>query len=58
MIEAIHHGVPMVGLPVWADQGANCILMEHKEVGVALDKKTVDEDAIYQAIVKVREDER
>ena len=54
VMEAIYHAVPMVGLPVFIDQGD--VLVRMKEAGVAagLDKfATADE--IHSAVVEVLE---
>jgi len=55
VLEAIHHQVPMVGMPVFIDQGDVLTRMEEKGIGFGVDK-TASADAIYDAIVKVRDD--
>jgi len=55
VLEAIHHQVPMVGMPVFIDQGDVLTRMEEKGIGLGVDK-TASSDAIYDTIVKVRDD--
>ncbi|XP_076055067.1 UDP-glucuronosyltransferase 1A9-like [Oratosquilla oratoria] len=51
--EAMYHGVPIVAIPVFADQGDNAIRLREKGVSVVLDKADVTEDHIYRAITTV-----
>lgn len=36
MMESIQHGVPMVGIPLFADQPGNIIRVEAKNLGVSI----------------------
>lgn len=57
ILEALHYGVPMVGMPVFADQ--QDVLMRLQERGVARGvHKEASEDEIFQAINDVLEDSR
>ncbi|XP_064102909.1 UDP-glucuronosyltransferase 2A3-like [Macrobrachium nipponense] len=57
VIEALHYGVPMVGMPVFADQ--DDVLVRLKQKGVATGvSKNADEDTIYNAIVEVLNNQR
>ncbi|KAI8508368.1 UDP-glucuronosyltransferase 2A1 [Branchiostoma belcheri] len=51
--EALHHGVPMVCLPLFWDQPANAARVVARGLGVTLDFSTVTADQLYQAILHV-----
>ncbi|XP_078573757.1 UDP-glucuronosyltransferase 2C1-like [Branchiostoma floridae x Branchiostoma japonicum] len=53
MYEALHHGVPMVCLPLFADQPANAARVVARGLGVTLDFSTVTADQLYQAVLHV-----
>merc|ERR1711887_286419 len=55
VLEAIHHQVPMVGMPVFIDQGDVLTRMEEKGIGLGVDK-TASADAIYDTIIQVLHD--
>ena len=55
VMESIYYGKPMVGMPVFTDQGDVMTRMVQKGLGVGL-PKTASEDQIFEAIVKVRDD--
>ena len=57
VMESIYYGVPMVGMPVFTDQGDVKTRMVQKGLGVGLPKSATEEE-IYQAIVEVRDNER
>ncbi|KAI1699759.1 UDP-glucoronosyl and UDP-glucosyl transferase domain-containing protein [Ditylenchus destructor] len=57
VVEAVHSGVPLVGIPLFGDQIFNAALMLHKEIGEYVDIKAVDDpDVIAQALEKVLND--
>ncbi|XP_078679461.1 UDP-glucuronosyltransferase 1-2-like [Branchiostoma floridae x Branchiostoma belcheri] len=51
--EVLHHGVPMVCLPLFGDQPANAARVVARGLGVTLDFSTVTADQLYQAILHV-----
>eukprot|EP00058_Branchiostoma_floridae_P017218 XP_002602706.1 hypothetical protein BRAFLDRAFT_210309 [Branchiostoma floridae] len=53
MYEALHHGVPMVCLPLFGDQPANAARVVARGLGVTLDFSTVTADQLYQAVLHV-----
>jgi len=55
VLEAIHYAVPMVGIPIFIDQGDVLRRMLDKEIAVPLDK-AASADQIHAAIVEVRDD--
>ncbi|XP_035698668.1 UDP-glucuronosyltransferase 2C1-like [Branchiostoma floridae] len=53
MYEALHHGVPMVCLPLFFDQPGNAARVVARGLGVKLEFSTVTTDELYQAITHV-----
>ncbi|XP_078684777.1 UDP-glucuronosyltransferase 1-2-like [Branchiostoma floridae x Branchiostoma belcheri] len=51
--EALHHGVPMVCLPLFGDQPANAARVVARGLGVKLDFSTVTADELYRAVLHV-----
>lgn len=52
VIEALHHGVPMVGMPVFSDQQDVLVRLQHKGVAVGVPKGS-SERKIYEAVTEV-----
>ncbi|KAK7072886.1 putative UDP-glycosyltransferase [Halocaridina rubra] len=52
VMEALHHGVPMVGMPVFADQKDVLVRLEQKGVAKGVRKYATQEE-IYNAITEV-----
>lgn len=50
VLEALHHGVPMVGMPVFADQLDVLVRLEERGVARGIDKRASSEE-IYQTLV-------
>eukprot|EP00095_Tigriopus_kingsejongensis_P007274 maker-scaffold144_size312663-snap-gene-2.33 protein:Tk07274 transcript:maker-scaffold144_size312663-snap-gene-2.33-mRNA-1 annotation:"udp-glucuronosyltransferase 2b31-like isoform 1" len=57
VMEAIYHRVPMVGMPIFIDQGDMLTRMVEKGIAQGL-RKMADQQEIYEAIVQVRDDPR
>ncbi|XP_066278641.1 UDP-glucuronosyltransferase 2C1-like [Branchiostoma lanceolatum] len=53
MYEALHHGVPMVCLPLFGDQHGNAARVVARGLGVKLNFNTVTAEQLYQAILHV-----
>ncbi|XP_058054052.1 UDP-glycosyltransferase UGT5-like [Anopheles bellator] len=51
--EALHHGKPMVGVPIYGDQELNLARAERAGYGVKLDYETLSVDTILAAVRKV-----
>ncbi|XP_033828984.1 UDP-glucuronosyltransferase 2B31-like [Periophthalmus magnuspinnatus] len=51
--EAIHHGVPLVGLPLMFDQQDNFFRMQMRGVAKVLDVSTVNRDVFLEALKEV-----
>lgn len=54
VMEAIWHRVPMVGMPVFIDQGDVFVRMAERGLAVKLEKDASSQQ-IYEAIVEVRD---
>ena len=57
VLESIHYAVPMVGMPVFIDQGDVLKRIQEAEIGVGVSKE-VSEDDLYSAILEVRDNPR
>ncbi|XP_078575014.1 UDP-glucuronosyltransferase 2C1-like [Branchiostoma floridae x Branchiostoma japonicum] len=53
MYEALHHGVPMVCLPLFFDQPGNSARVVARGLGVKLDFSKVTTDQLYEVITRV-----
>jgi len=51
--EAIYHGVPMVGIPMFGDQPLNMGKAEKAGYALAIDYSDVSEETLYKAITRV-----
>ncbi|XP_044315811.1 UDP-glucosyltransferase 2-like [Drosophila rhopaloa] len=56
--ESQYHGVPMVALPIFADQPGNAEIMKNSGYGVALNLLTITEESLSKAIKEVLENEK
>ena len=52
-VEAIYCGVPLVGVPLFADQHANINLYVKKKIAVKLNLEDINEENFKNAVVKV-----
>lgn len=51
--EAIHFGVPLIGIPAFGDQKTNLIASVNKGYAIKVDLQELDEENFYQAIYEV-----
>ncbi|XP_008590699.1 PREDICTED: UDP-glucuronosyltransferase 3A2-like isoform X2 [Galeopterus variegatus] len=58
IMEAIHHGVPMVGIPLFGDQPMNMVRVEAKEFGVSIQLKDLTAETLALKMKQVIEDKR
>ena len=58
VFEAIYHGVPVVGLPLFGDQSGNIARLVSRGMGVKLDAPTLTSDQLVEAINTVISDPR
>jgi glucuronosyltransferase len=54
--EAIHHGIPMVGIPLFGDQPDNIVRMKAKGAAVRLDFTTMSTTDLLNALETVIND--
>ncbi|GAB6027700.1 hypothetical protein CHUAL_001939 [Chamberlinius hualienensis] len=53
VLEAIYHGVPMVGIPIFGDQGDVLVRLQVKGVAYGVDKFDVNEESLFNALQAV-----
>ena len=58
IMEAIQHGVPIVGLPIFADQPPNMVRVEAKKFGVYIHFKQIKAETLALRMKQVIEDKR
>ncbi|XP_008510337.1 UDP-glucuronosyltransferase 3A1-like [Equus przewalskii] len=58
IMEAIQHGVPMVGIPVFGDQPENLFRVEAKNFGVSIQLKQIKAETLSLKMKQVIEDKR
>ena len=58
MYEAIITATPIVTIPLFTDQRANAVSLQHLGVGVNLELKTVTKDAVLTALYTIINDSR
>jgi len=51
--EAVWNGVPVVGIPVMADQPINMAHTENAGLGLTLNLDEITEDALYEKVTEV-----
>lgn len=56
--EAVHRGVPMVGIPVYGDQALNMAKVVSAGLGVSLDFKNITTGSVLWAVQEVLENPR
>jgi len=53
IIEAVHSGVPVVGIPFFFDQPRNILKLVQQGSGIILDYETLTKDILYNAITTI-----
>lgn len=56
--EAMYHGVPVVGVPLFGDHYDSMTRVQAKGMGIMLHWKYMTEDDLYQALTSVLTDSR
>ena len=57
-IEAVHVGVPMIGIPMFGDQNTNMKMVEAAGMGIILHYPDITKDNILKALRTVLDDPR
>lgn len=57
-IEAVHVGVPMIGIPMFGDQATNMKMVEAAGMAVILQYKDITKDNILKAIKTILDNPR
>ena len=52
-VEALYHAVPMIGLPVWADQLYNCKRIDYKGFGICMDLRFLKAKELAEKINRI-----
>lgn len=52
-IEAVHSGVPVVGIPFYFDQPRNILKLAEQGSGILVDYETLTKDTLYNAIMTI-----
>ncbi|XP_063475543.1 UDP-glucuronosyltransferase 3A2-like [Symphalangus syndactylus] len=58
IMEAIQHGVPMVGIPLFGDQPENMVRVEAKKFGVSIQLKRLKAETLALKMKQIIEDKR
>jgi len=53
IIEAVHSGVPVVGIPFFFDQPRNILKLVQQGSGIILDYESMTKDILYNAITTI-----
>lgn len=53
IIEAVHSGIPVIGIPFFFDQSRNILKMVEHGSGILLDYHSLTSDIIYDAIMTI-----
>ncbi|XP_017795599.1 PREDICTED: UDP-glucuronosyltransferase 2C1-like [Habropoda laboriosa] len=56
--EAIYHGVPMIGIPVFADQMKNVNILVHKKIAVLVPLENITEGSMDEALNAILHDRK
>ena len=56
--EAIFHGVPVLCIPIFADQGDLALRVVDKELGIQINKEDLTEDRLYNSIKLLLSDKK
>ena len=57
-LEALHCGVPMLGIPLFADQPTNIALYKSLGIAESLDRFTMDKESTLKALQQMTSDKR
>jgi len=52
-LEAVHSGIPVIGIPFYFDQPRNILKLVEQGAGVLLEYETMTADTLYNAIITI-----
>lgn len=52
-LEAVYHGVPMIGFPLFGDQYLNIELYVRKNIAIQLDRNKITESSFTKAVFEI-----
>jgi len=58
VLEAVHSSVPIIGIPFFFDQPRNILKLVEQGSGIILDYETLTKDVLYDAIMKIINNDR
>lgn len=50
VMESVYHGVPILGVPIFGDQGDNSKFIHYRKLGIGLDKFGLTEDLVLHSL--------
>lgn len=53
ILEAVHSGIPVIGIPFFFDQPRNILKIVEQGSGIILDYDTITKDILYDAIITI-----
>ena len=56
VLESIYHRVPILAMPIFADQPDNAARIVERGLGLSIDRHTVTEKKVTEAIRKILDD--
>ncbi|KAF2886449.1 hypothetical protein ILUMI_19724 [Ignelater luminosus] len=51
--EAIYHGIPILGMPIFSDQKVNIAKMEHRMLAIYVDIKNISFEIMYEKLIEM-----
>lgn len=58
VLEAVHSGIPVIGIPFFFDQPRNILKLVEQGSGILLDYETMTKDTVYNAIMTIVNNDR
>ena len=58
VLESLYHRVPILGMPIFGDQPDNAARIVERGLGVAIDRHTVTEHTVTEAIREILDNDK